>query len=70
MYAHKQELYDGKVYIAKADAIERRAMGQVLGSVVAVLGSALPQQVVGRKHYKKDAKKLFFARTGNVSRLG
>ena len=45
-------------------------MGQLLGSVDAVLGSALPQQVVGRKHYKKDAKKLFFARTGNVSRLG
>lgn len=75
IYKDQPPLCTGNVYVAKAEVYERRAAALPLADLDAVLVSAEPAQPPeedARKanYYKKSVGNLYFARLGNVSRLG
>jgi hypothetical protein len=75
IYEHQSPLCNGNVYVAKAKVFKRRAAALPVGAVDAVLVSAepvQPQREDARKarYYQNTTGKLYFARHGNVSRLG
>ena len=70
LYAPQPSLCNGSVYVANANAVERLAEAVPLGALDAVLVSTEPRQERGRKFYKTTIGNLYFARAGNVSRLG
>ncbi|CAL8464200.1 g3735 [Coccomyxa elongata] len=75
IYEHQPPLCNGGVYVAKAEVFERRAAALPVGAPDAVLVSAEPVQPRGEdarkaQYYRNTVGRLYFARHGNVSRLG
>ena len=70
VYHHQPPPSDGAVYVARAEQFERRAAAVPVDAVDAVLVSAELRAEDCRKFYQSHAGKIFFARHGNLSRLG
>ncbi|CAL8469264.1 g8805 [Coccomyxa elongata] len=75
IYEHQPPLCNGGVYVAKAEVFERRAAALPVGALDAVLVSTEPVQPRGEdarkaQYYRNTVGKLYFARHGNMSRLG